>query len=400
MKNKVLKSLLVCLSMILFISLASCNKTSGDVSIVTIDINPSIEFIVDKDSKVVSVTALNDDGSVLIVGEVFVGKTIEEAANQVIVLAEQLGYLVHSVVNEIEITISSSHEKQEEIYNNIKNEITTCLEELNISGHIERQEALKKEKLLELAASISLYSEEELQNKSEEEIYKIILAGRIETALLISEEMREVYFITKEYEISFVEREETAKIIEAMGEAHKALYYVYKGFLDLYHEKISKLDKIRYDMLVSPDSEYQKALVALREKKAEILKQRSYILTLDKNGEEYQLASATLNGQEEAYDKLVDTYEYIGDNIEDALNSIIDALKASEEGLRQLEEEFNKDIKQKLTDNSKKIEDKLNKAKDDFFNEFEKEYQDDLANIEQQLKNQKEKLLNSLNQDK
>ena len=37
----------------------------------TIDLNPSVEFMLDEENKVVSVTALNDDGAILIAGEVF-----------------------------------------------------------------------------------------------------------------------------------------------------------------------------------------------------------------------------------------------------------------------------------------------------------------------------------------
>ena len=59
---------------------------------VTVDINPSVEFIVDDQNKVVSVTALNDDGSILIAGEAFVGKTPEEAVEMMVSLATETGW--------------------------------------------------------------------------------------------------------------------------------------------------------------------------------------------------------------------------------------------------------------------------------------------------------------------
>ena len=38
----------------------------GTLTRMTVDVNPSVEFMVDDQNKVVSVTALNDDGSILI----------------------------------------------------------------------------------------------------------------------------------------------------------------------------------------------------------------------------------------------------------------------------------------------------------------------------------------------
>ena len=71
----------------------------------TIDLNPSVEFMLDEENKVVSVTALNDDGAILIAGEVFVGLSAEEASALFVELAEEIGYLVdaESFENEIKV---------------------------------------------------------------------------------------------------------------------------------------------------------------------------------------------------------------------------------------------------------------------------------------------------------
>ena len=84
MKSKLLAlTLCLCLLIGTVLPLASCQKSpapqQGTYTRVTVDINPSVEFMVDDENKVVSVTALNDDGSILIAGEAFVGKTPEEA---------------------------------------------------------------------------------------------------------------------------------------------------------------------------------------------------------------------------------------------------------------------------------------------------------------------------------
>ena len=63
----------IMLSAISFTSCSNAKPEEGGVTRMTVDINPSVEFMIDEQNKVVSVTALNDDGSILIVGEAFVG---------------------------------------------------------------------------------------------------------------------------------------------------------------------------------------------------------------------------------------------------------------------------------------------------------------------------------------
>ena len=64
----------ITLSAISFTSCSNAKPEEGIVTRMTVDINPSVEFMIDDQNKIVSVTALNDDGSILIVGEAFVGK--------------------------------------------------------------------------------------------------------------------------------------------------------------------------------------------------------------------------------------------------------------------------------------------------------------------------------------
>ena len=97
----------------------SCKKEQAATGRMTVDINPSVEFMLDKDNKVVSATALNDDGEVILYGEAFVGKTAEEAAQMVVKIATETGYLVKgeatATSDEINISISSDTAQIEEI---------------------------------------------------------------------------------------------------------------------------------------------------------------------------------------------------------------------------------------------------------------------------------------------
>lgn len=69
-------------------------STSEQLAYVSLDINPGIELIVDKDNKVVSVRGENEDGLVLLYEETGIkGENIDNAINKIINLAVEYGYL-------------------------------------------------------------------------------------------------------------------------------------------------------------------------------------------------------------------------------------------------------------------------------------------------------------------
>ena len=103
-----LMAVIMLLSSMVFVSCGSKDPKEGTVTRMTVDINPSVEFMVDDENKVVSVTALNDDGSILIVGEAFIGKTPEEAVELMVSIAAETGYLVQGNVEATENTVKIS----------------------------------------------------------------------------------------------------------------------------------------------------------------------------------------------------------------------------------------------------------------------------------------------------
>ena len=166
--TKKLFSLFILSAMVLSLfSLVSCSKKDQDnFSRMTVDINPSIEFMLDSENKVAAVTALNDDGSLLIAGEAFVGKTAEDAAELVITLATETGYLVKGNVeateNTVKISVSGDTRQAEKLKNAVVGQVESALAELDIQGKVEKVEAMKIEGLRQLALSTSLYTEEDI----------------------------------------------------------------------------------------------------------------------------------------------------------------------------------------------------------------------------------------------
>ena len=408
MKKRLISIFLLCTLFLTAISFTSCSNAKpeeGSVTRMTVDINPSVEFMIDDQNKIVSVTALNDDGSILIVGEAFVGKTPEEAIEMMVTLASDTGYLVQGNVeaseNTVKISVSGDSKYAEQLKKDITEKANDTLKALDINGTVEKVEALKIDALRQMALSTSLYTEEEISTMDEGQLYKVISAGRIETALLLTEEMRSAYYSAKEYKISFAEREETARIIKELGGLYNLTHTAYKTALDVYSTAITELDNFRYEMLVSPESEYQKSLTELREAKIELLKQKNYTASLNVNGEEYASATVTLQLTEENYNKMLAAYEKIGTDLNAALEALIAKLRQAESKLTELEDTlFDENIEAKLQENAAEIEANLNAAKDGFFAEFESAHAEDIAAIEKALLAKKQQLKSEIEAEK
>lgn len=75
------------------LTLSACTETSAAEIYVAVDINPSIEFIVDEDDIITSFNLVNDDALILCADVDFIGMNIEEAVELFINLATEAGYI-------------------------------------------------------------------------------------------------------------------------------------------------------------------------------------------------------------------------------------------------------------------------------------------------------------------
>lgn len=407
MNKKIISLLLVVILVVgCCLTVVGCDSIGGknpETTRMTVDINPSIEFMVDADNKVISATALNDDGSIILAGEAFVGKTSEEAVELVVSLATDTGYIVKGNVeadaNNVKISVSGDTKFAENMAKKAEEKVNNFFEKSGIKGQVEKVEALKIDALKELAKHNSVYSEEEIAQMSEEQLLKVIALGRVETAELLSEDLREAYFIAKEHEINIVERELTGNIIKGINSTYQLSHVAFETMLNAYSTAIDKVDEMRYNLLVSPESAYQNSLVDLRNAKAELLKQKTFVASLDVNGEIYASASLTLQLSEENYDKMLTAYENAGAAINDQLVSLISSAKSFETTLIEWEQKnfSSDDITEALQQNAQKLEDELNAKKDAYFATFEEAHKSDIQKAEQDLKDIKAKLIAQIN---
>ena len=412
MKTKLL-SLILCLCLLagMALPLVSCKSAKkppeGTYTRMTVDINPSVEFMVDDQNKVVSVTALNDDGSILIAGEAFVGKTPEEATQLVVSLATDAGYLVKGEVTAkddvdgqtVSITVSGNSEYAKKLRENVKKDVESFLKDNKITATVENAKEKTREEMRKLVVEDGIFTEDEVKDMTEEQLYRALAAGRIETAELLTAEMREAYYRAKDYHISFAERQATADIINGMDGIYQAFATGYRSALTLYSSAVTALDDARYNLLVSPDSAYQQALAELRDAKEELLKEKKLMLTVKVDDENYATISASFKASEEHYNKMLKALEDAGTAANAALETVVATLRGYEEELKKLEEAFPDEIKTKLTEKAKDVETKMNEAKDEFFAEFEKAHKSDIEKMENDLKAKKQELIAEAKKD-
>lgn len=154
-------------------------ETSTAVAFVTIDINPSIEITLDENGVVASVYGANEDGQILLYGEMdaLVGKQYEEAVDYITNLAVELGYLDKETGTINTSVIADSVAFAEEVQSKISGKIKSISEQNGITIDIDTTEAF------------SLLCEfEEFKNKypNEETIQNISLT-EFKLALTLSE---------------------------------------------------------------------------------------------------------------------------------------------------------------------------------------------------------------------
>lgn len=386
-----------------FVSCGSDEEEKGEMSRVTVDINPSIELIVDEDQKVVSVTALNDDGSIIIAGEAIVGKNVEEAVNLIVNISTETGYLVKGEVEatteSVKISVSGDSEYAKKLNDKLQESTNKFLENNKINATVQKVNAMAVDELRTLVLNNSTYTEEEVNAMSEEDLIKALAVSRIETAELVSEEMRKLYFEAKEYEISFAKKEETSKIIQEIGGLYTVVYVGYQEALNIYRGYITEFEELKYNALISPESDYQIALTAVREAKAKYLEQKSLVASIEVGDTKLEVELKNLEDLYKAYEQAEEALVKIGELATKGFDTALSYLKKAEASFADLDETLSTlDVEGILQTKAEDIEKAMNEVKNNYFDTFEKAHAEDIEKINQALITKKEELKASINQ--
>lgn len=380
--------------------LAGCGGGDGEAAArMQVDINPSVEFILDADDKVLSVTALNDDGALIVAGEAFVGKTAEDAVELMASISTDAGYLVKGELSAgqdgITISITGDEEAAQKLYEDVKAGVDAFLEKSGIDAAVERGEALKLDALRALVQEADpTLSDEEVAAMTEEQLLNALKISRIETAQLLTEELRAAYNTAKEYDFRFAERQATKSVIEGLGSAYESFLNGYAAALDSYQKAIQAVEQARYDYLVDAGSDYQKILAEVREQKDKVLEQRKEAAELPE-GAAKEAAKAALAAEEAILETKEAALELAGDAANASFDLALSAMKTVENALTELEKTFPEEITTALTENAQKAQDAMNAAKDEAFAKFEEAHKEDIEQALADLQARKQALIDA-----
>ncbi len=368
--KKLVSLLCAAVTCVSLVSFAGCDSKSGEADkVMTLSLNPEVEFILDGNDKVISVNALNEEGNLIITATAFKdieGKDAATAAKLFLQVSNESGFLVKgdAKYGENEIEISISGESVQKLYDKVKENAKKYLDEEKISAKIDELEKITKEELEELVAECAPYLEKaEIKAMEYKELLKELADSRKETAEYYSQELKNAYYQAKAFAL------EKAELETLKNKANDVFQIAISAENKLYFGAVNVIEQTRLEVLVNEDSLYQKALQSFMKKKTEFLNYRNYIASLEQTEvTEEQLAR-------------LDEIKNALDNAENALiqagkdaNAVLDGLKAGVESAYKAAIDLIETASIKVNDYLGEISNAQKTAINDFTTEFENNF--------------------------
>lgn len=387
MKKFTMIALVLCLGIVCPFIFAACGTQNAESTVMNVSLNPEVEFILDENDTVVSVNALNEEGNLIINGQVFVGKSADEAVKLFVSISKETGFLVSGNVNvgenEVNISFSGDTKKAENLYKDIKAKVEQYLSEENITATLNKVETLSKEYLQKLVEKCAPYIEKaKVEAMSYKELLDELIASRKETAELYSQELKDAYYRAK---ADIVNEEKFEYLKSQLSEAQKVAF---ETINEIYMSAKKSLEETKYSLFVDESSAYQVALKNYRAAKTEFLNYRNYVASLDPN-------EVT-----EAITKTLDALEAQLKNAEGALNTAYNSAMASFETAQSaLDKAYNalvnflaeagKDVNGALD----KIQTNLDTKLTSFEDSFKSKHSEQMQKAQTEWKQMKDKLM-------
>lgn len=387
MKKFTMIALVLCLGIVCPFIFAACGTQKAESTVMNVSLNPEVEFILDENDTVVSVNALNEEGNLIINGQVFVGKSAEEAVKLFVSISKETGFLVSGNVNvgenEVNISFSGDTKKAENLYKDIKAKVEQYLSEENITATLNKVETLSKEYLQKLVEKCAPYIEKaKVEAMSYKELLDELIASRKETAELYSQELKDAYYRAK---ADIVNEEKFEYLKSQLSEAQKVAF---ETINEIYMSAKKSLEETKYSLFVDESSAYQVALKNYRAAKTEFLNYRNYVASLEPNEvteavtKTLDAIEAQLKNAEEAlntaYNSAMTSFETAQSTLDKAYNALVNFLA-----------EAGKDVNGALD----KIQTNLDTTLTSFEDSFKSKHSEQMQKAQTEWKQMKDKLM-------
>ena len=365
--------------------MGSCGDKTAEAekTVMNVSLNPSVEFVLDGKNKVVSVNALNEEGNLVVSAENFIGKDMDVAVTLFVEVSKETGFLVSGNAqvanNAINVSFSGDAEQATELYNKVSAKVGEYLSKEKITATVQQAAAITEEKLEALVTECAPYIEAaKVQAMEYAELVEVLYESRKETAEMYSQELKNAYYEAKAFAMEKAELEVLKSQVTGLSQI--ALDVSYKA----YEEAVNALETLRMETLVDAESEYQKALAAFREAKADYLAYRAEVAAM----EQTQVTETVLAALVE-YENVVNAKEEVLLSIGEMANDGIDTAKTQ---LGVLYDTVVKGIEGaavKVGDFVGEISDKQKAAQEEFFTAFETNYAEAITAAKNEWANMK-----------
>lgn len=314
--------MLLCVAVLMF----GCKNAKDDqTTVMNMSINPEVEFILDKNNKVMSVSAKNDEGNFIIAKASFEGMSAEEAAKLFVKISNENGFIAQ--VGDLKIEISG--DKAQELFNNVKANVEIYIDQegLNISIDFEKISREELESLLE--DCMKELSDEQIKALKNDEIIAKLKEMRDQTKDLNTQKLKDMYY---EFRAQAIEKAQFDAYIEAVKQSNIFNKDQIVAYYNELTQKIATMQKEFIDEFMSVSSDYQQKMQEFIIAKQELLQARIDGATeeiLRQKEQALKLVEAHLDAAEKAAKLAIGKVQVTFETVKTALQSALDAVMKS-----------------------------------------------------------------------
>lgn len=388
MRKKSLIILVIFIAVFTATALIGCNKET-ESSYVTLEINPSIELTVNAKGEITQANGVNNDGKMLIANQELIGKQVKVAAEIIIDDCIETGYLYEASA-ELKISWTGAEDaKAEKNLEKLKKAIDSKLDKVGLDIVVETLES-KKELLKSYAKEYDATLTEDELNAME---YKTLMSyaelNILEKSKLPTVELEEYYQSLKDYEFEFKKREAIINSLTGLAAIGKEYYIT---ALNSFKNLTDQLLKVKEKYFLNPDSDYNKAILALEEKRDEKrVIQVKLSLTVNDTSKTAEL-TADLEIINTAIEVAISALNAIKETAVLAIDQAVLAIDGAVEVLDNLPVFQEADYNAVLD----KVRDGINGTKNEFLTKFEEDYSQSIRKHNERITQRQEKIKASI----
>lgn len=361
-------------------------------AIIQIDVNPSVEFVVDDSDKVLSVKGLNDDGKLILTDEEFENLSLKDAVSKLLNLEEKTNFLSETNKN-VTLTLTIENKGVEEVLTNKLNQILKSTQN-NLSTNIEIKFNTSKsiEDLKDYVNSIDIIKN--VQDLQYSELIGIVRKYHEDVRTLDSIALENLYLKSKTEYFEELKENKIKELVNDLDDSYKTQIDRYNKLYLLVKETYNNLQATYESLYVDNNSPYKMALKDLEEVKDEIALQEKKVeeainnnqdvigekIILDLLKKKYETRLKALEYQEQIASE---AYEYISNELEELLKELKDVKESLPESIKSI----------KLSDIID-TEEKEKECEESIKSTFITKYQNDIDNARKEKLERKESLIN------